>query len=30
MSRSQKTPNRAYGGNLCPACSKEAVKEKLG
>jgi len=27
MSRSQKTPTRAYGGNLCPACSKEALKD---
>lgn len=27
LSKSQKTPSRAYGGNLCPTCAKEAVKE---
>jgi len=27
LSKSQKTPSRAYGGNLCPSCLKEKLKE---
>ena len=28
MSKSSKRPERAYGGNLCPACTKRVLIEK--
>ena len=28
-SKSRKTVNRPYGGNLCPACLKEALIERI-
>lgn len=28
LPKSKKKPNRAYGGNLCPKCSREAVRAK--
>ena len=28
LAKSKKKPNRPYGGNLCPKCSREAVKGK--
>jgi large subunit ribosomal protein L34e len=27
LAKSKKTPSRAYGGNLCPSCAREALKE---
>ena len=29
FSRSSRRPQRPYGGNLCPSCSKERMKSKL-
>ncbi len=29
MPKSQKAPNRPYGGNLCPECAKEALRERM-
>jgi len=29
VSKSKKTVNRPYGGNLCPACLKDALVEKI-
>jgi len=30
LAKSKKTPSRKYGGNLCPSCSKETLKERMG
>lgn len=29
VSKSKKTVNRPYGGNLCPACLKDSLIEKI-
>lgn len=29
LSRSQKRPERPYGGNLCSACMREKIKSKI-
>lgn len=29
LAKSKKRPNRPYGGNLCPGCSREAIKNKV-
>lgn len=28
LAKSKKRPKRPYGGNLCPGCSREAIKRK--
>lgn len=28
LSRSSKVPSRAFGGNLCPSCAREVMKER--
>ncbi|MCK5022888.1 MAG: 50S ribosomal protein L34e [Candidatus Aenigmarchaeota archaeon] len=29
LSKSQKRPDRAFGGNLCSACSRREIKKRL-
>ena len=29
LSRSRKTPERPYGGNLCPGCTRKKIKETI-
>jgi len=28
LSKTKKRPSRPYGGNLCPACTRQAIKSK--
>ena len=29
LTKSQRKPERPYGGNLCPACSRQRIKSRL-